>query len=104
MRMPSRVQRMTSFSVSSIVIGDGGYWKYGLAVLDVGGGLAVGDHDDLLRAALAAELLAREQQRVVHVGAPLEVPAHLGEQLGLHLACDATERHQPEVVARELRW
>ena len=28
MRMPSRVQRITSLSVSSIVTGDGGYWKY----------------------------------------------------------------------------
>ena len=29
MRMPSRVHRITSFRVSSIVIGDDGYWKYG---------------------------------------------------------------------------
>ena len=50
------------------------------------------------------ELLAGQQQRVLHVRAPLEVPAHLGQQLGLHLAGDAPERHEAEVVARELAW
>ena len=96
MRMPSRVQRCTSLSVSSIVIGRRRVLEVGLAVLDVGGGLAVGDHDDLLRAALTVELAAREQQRVVHVRAPLEVPAHLREQLRLHLARDATEATSPK--------
>ena len=103
MRMPSRVQRCTSLSVSSIVIGDGGYWKHRLAVgLDVGGRLAVGDHDDLLGARLTRELRAGEQHRVLHVRAPLEVPAHLGQQLRLHLTGDPSEAHEPEVVAREL--
>ena len=74
-----------------------------VAVFDVGGRLAVGDHDDLLLARLRRQQLAGERERVLHVGAPLEVPRRLGEPLGLHLAGDATEAHHSEVVARELR-
>src|SRR5215216_1635029 len=76
--------------------------EVGLAALDVGGGLAVGDHDHLLGPALARELLPGEHERVLHVRAPLEVPGHLGQELGLHLAGDAPEAHEPEVVTREL--
>src|SRR5215211_3136749 len=83
------------------------HWRWrvlevGLAALDVGGGLAVGDHDHLLGPALARELLPGEHERVLHVRAPLEVPGHLGQELGLHLAGDAPEAHEPEVITREL--
>ena len=68
----------------------------------MGGGFAVGDHDDLLRAGLLFELGPREQQRVLHVGAPLEIPAEFGEQLGLDVTSDTAERHEAEVVIRKL--
>ena len=50
---------------------------------DVRRRFAVGDHDDLLGAVLAAEQLAGERQAVVHVGAVHVVPARLGDLLGL---------------------
>ena len=68
----------------------------------MGGGLAVGDHDHLLGAALAGEHAAREQQRVLHVRAPFEVPAHLGQLLRRNLPRDSPEAHEAEVVAWEL--
>ena len=103
MRMPSRVQRCTSFSVSSIVTGDGGYWKYGLAVLDVGGRLAVGDHDDLLACRSGGRACVRASSSACCMFVPHSKSQVIsGQQLGLHLAGDAAEAHQPEVVAREL--
>ena len=50
----------------------------------------------------ALEHPAREQHRVLHVGAPLEVPAHLGQPFGWHLPRDTSEADEPEVVAGEL--
>ena len=67
--------------------------------VDVGGRLAVGDHDDLLGAGLLGQQLAAEQEGVLHVGAVDEVPGDLGELLGRELAGHLAEPHDPEVVA-----
>ena len=67
------------------------------------GRLSVGDHDDLLRAALARQHAAAEHEPVLHVRAVDEVPRDLGEVFGLQLARDRREADDAEVVARELR-
>ena len=69
----------------------------------VGGRLAVGDHDDLLRPVLATEQLARQRQGVVHVRAVHVVPARLRDLGGVDHPRRLGEHDDAEVVAWELR-
>src|SRR5438445_1296020 len=70
----------------------------------VGGRLAVGDHDDLLVAALLApEELPRQLEAMVHVGPDVPLgPRQARELLGGELAGVEREPDDPEAVAREL--
>ena len=70
---------------------------------DVRRRLAVGDHDDLLRAGLAGQHLAGQREAVVHVGAVGEVPADLGQLRRRQLVRRLAEADEAHVVARELR-
>ena len=86
--MPSRVQR---FDLAQGLLDRAPGRRVAelhLAVLEVGGRLAVGDdHDLLVRAALPGEDPAREQQPVLQVRAVLvAVPGQLGERLRPDLA------------------
>ena len=69
----------------------------------MGGGLAVGDHDDLLRAGLAGQQAAGDHEAVLHVGAVGEVPRHLRQLRRGQLVGRLGEAHDAQVVARELR-
>ena len=76
-----------------------------LAVLEMGGRLAVGDDDDLLvRRRLAGQDPARQQQAVLEVRAVLvAVPGQLGQGAGPDLAGVVGEPDDRQVVARVLR-
>src|SRR5713101_3683502 len=83
---------------------DGRVGELRLATFHVGGGLAVGDHDDLLvRPLVAPEELPRELEAVVHVGADVPLaPRETGELLRGELARVEREAEDVERVAREL--
>ncbi|GBD13701.1 hypothetical protein HRbin24_01737 [bacterium HR24] len=73
-------------------------------MLQVGGGLAVGDHDDLARTGpVPRKELLGQDEGMVHVGAQYRfVPAHVGQLLGLQFAGVRREAQNVEHVFGEL--